>query len=268
MRRLGTDREGVRAGLISGASTIVVFAILGWGITHAPGWPKVRASFFDGHHFRESWPKIFGAFWLNVRLFLIAEVCVLVLALLVAVVRTIPGPALFPVRLLATAYTDVFRGVPTILLIYLFGFGVPPALNLSKPWNSPLLWGSVALILNYGAYVAEVFRAGIRSIHPSQMAAARSLGLSQAQALRHVVVPQALRRVIPPVLNDFVALQKDTALVAILGPLEALRQAYIYTAKNFNFTPYLGAALLFLALTIPLARITDWLIAREEGRRR
>jgi len=258
----------VRAGLISGASTVAVFVGLGWAITSAPGWPKVRAAFFDWHHFRESFPTIFGAFWLNVRLFLIAEVCVLLLALVVAVVRTVPGPAFMPARLLATIYTDVFRGVPTILLIYLFGFGVPPALGLERPWNSPLLWGSVALVLNYGAYVAEVFRAGIRSIHPSQMAAARSLGLSQRQALRHVIVPQAVRRVIPPVLNDFVALQKDTALVAILGPLEALRQAYIYTAKTFNFTPYLGAALLFLALTIPLARTTDWLIGREERRRR
>jgi polar amino acid transport system permease protein len=267
VKRIRSD-EGVRTGLIGGISSLVVFAVLGVGVANAPGWPKVRAAFFSWHHFRASFPTIFRAFALNVRLFLVAEVCVLALALLVAVVRNVPGPAFLPARIIATAYTDIFRGVPTILLIYLFGFGVPPALNLSRPWNSPVLWGSVALILNYAAYVAEVFRAGIRSIHPSQMAAARSLGLSQGQALRYIIVPQALRRVIPPVLNDFVALQKDTALVAILGPLEALRQAYIYTAKTFNFTPYLGAALLFLALTIPMARATDWLITREEDRRR
>ena len=262
------DHHGVRAGLIGGISSILVFVVLGTAIVNAPGWPKVRRAFFSWDHFRDSFPTIFRAFALNVRLFLVAEVFVLALALLVAVVRTVPGPAFLPARIIATAYTDIFRGVPTILLIYLFGFGVPPALNLERPWNSPVLWGSVALVLNYAAYVAEVFRAGIRSIHPSQMAAARSLGLSQWQALRFVIVPQAVRRVIPPVLNDFVALQKDTALVAILGPLEALRQAYIYTAKTFNFTPYLGAALLFLALTIPMARVTDWLITREESRRR
>jgi polar amino acid transport system permease protein len=260
--------KGVRAGVVGTLSTTVVFALLAVAVSRAPGWPKVHAAFFAGKHFRASFPKILSGFWLNVRLFIIAEICVLILALAVAVIRTIPGPALFPARLLATAYTDIFRGVPTILLIYLFGFGVPQMLGLSAPWNSPLLWGSVALILNYGAYVAEVFRAGIRSVHPSQMAAARSLGLSQRSGLRYVIVPQALRRVVPPVLNDFVALQKDTALVAILGPLEAFRQTQIYQAKTFNFTSYLGAAVLFLLLTIPLARITDWLISREEQHRR
>lgn len=261
------DADPRRGALIATVSTVGVFAGLTLLIVNAPGWSKVRDSFFNGHHLRRSMPDIVRGFGLNVRLFLIAEVFVLIIGLAVAVVRNLPGPALVPFRFLATAYTDVFRGVPTILLIYLFGFGMP-ALGLNRPWNSPLLWGTVALSLNYGAYVSEVFRSGIRSVHPSQMAAARSLGLSQWTAFRHVIVPQAIRRVIPPLLNDFVALQKDTALVATLGPLEALRHAQIYAASKFNYTAFVGAALLFLALTIPLARATDALLRRQERDRR
>ena len=256
-----------RGAAIATLSTVAFFGVVGLLVVQSPGWPKVRKAFFDGHHLRAAMPDILHGFWLNIRLFLVAELIVLAIGLLVAVVRTIPGPALFPIRLLATIYTDVFRGVPTILLIYLFGFGMP-ALGLEKPWNSPLLWGTVAISLNYGAYVAEVFRSGIRSVHPSQMAAARSLGLSQWKALRFVIVPQAVRRVIPPLLNDFVALQKDTALVATLGPLEALRNAQIYASSKFNYTAYVGAALLFLALTIPLARLTDVMLQRQERGRR
>ena len=252
---------------IATTSTVAFFGIIAILVVRSPGWPKVHKAFFNGERFKASMPDILHGFGLNVRLFLIAEVIVLAVGLLVAVVRNVPGPALFPLRLLATIYTDVFRGVPTILLIYLFGFGMP-ALGLEKPWNSPLLWGTVAISLNYGAYVAEVFRAGIRSVHPSQMAAARSLGLSQWKAFRFVIIPQAVRRVVPPLLNDFVALQKDTALVATLGPLEALRNAQIDASSTFNYTAYVGAALLFLALTVPLARITDLMLVRQERGRR
>nr|WP_276515382.1 amino acid ABC transporter permease [Actinomadura coerulea] len=205
-------------------------------------------------------------FWLNVRIFLIAEVAILVLGLLVALARGLRTPLLFPVRALAVAYTDVFRGIPTILLVYLVGFGLP-ALRLQGLPESPAVLGGFALVLSYGAYVAEVFRAGIDSIHPSQRAAARSLGLSKAQSLRYVVLPQAVRRVVPPLLNDFASLQKDTALVAVLGPLEALRQAQIHSAETFNYTPYLATAVLFIALTVPMARFTDHLAARAERRR-
>ena len=261
-------RKGTRSGLIGGASTIVVFALLSLAVTQAPGWPDVRRSFLDVGKMREAFPEIVRHFGTNVKVFILVEVAVLTLGLLVAVVRTVPGPALMPFRLLGVMYTDVFRGLPTLLLIFLFGFGVPPAFKLERPWNSPILWASVALTLNYGAYVAEVFRSGINSVHPSQMAAARSLGLSQWQAYRFVVVPQATRRVIPPLLNDFVALQKDSALIAAIGPIEALRQAYISTTKNFNFSPYLAAGLLFLAITIPLARFADYLVRRSESGRR
>ncbi|MBJ7369270.1 MAG: amino acid ABC transporter permease, partial [Ilumatobacteraceae bacterium] len=190
---------------------------------------------------------------------------IVVLALLVAITRNSRSPALFPLRALAIAYTDIMRGVPVLLWIYLIGFGVP-GLGMDRPWNSPLLWGSVALVLTYAAYVAEVFRAGIDGVHESQRAAARSLGLSNMQSLRFVVLPQAIRKVIPPLMNDLVSLQKDVALVSLIGPVEILRQAGIDKSKFANFTPYLAAAAIFLLLTIPLTRTTDWLIERERRR--
>jgi len=181
------------------------------------------------------------------------------------VLRSLPGPVFFPIRAIAIGYTDVFRGIPTILVIYILGFGAP-ALQLSGVPISPLFWGVVALVLVYSAYVAEVYRAGIESVHPSQEAAARSLGLSRSQSLRFVVLPQAVRRVVPPLLNDFIGLQKDSALVALIGPVEAFRQSQIEESASFNFTPYLATALLFVLATIPLARFTDWLIARDRRR--
>jgi polar amino acid transport system permease protein len=169
------------------------------------------------------------------------------------------------VRVLTIAYTDIMRGVPVILSIYLIGFGVP-GLGLERPWNSPLLWGSVALVLTYASYVAEVFRAGIESIHESQRAAARSLGLSNWQTMRFVVLPQAIRRVVPPLMNDMVSLQKDVALVSLIGPIEILRQAGVDKSKFANFTPYVVAAVIFLMMTIPLTRTTDYLLERERRR--
>ncbi|HET9323085.1 MAG TPA: amino acid ABC transporter permease, partial [Gaiellaceae bacterium] len=203
----------------------------------------------------------------NIEIFLIAEVFILVFGLAIAIFRSLPGPVFFPVRLLMVVYADFFRGIPTILVIYLLGFGVP-ALNIAGVPRSALLWGVVALVLVYSAYVSEVYRAGIESIHPSQEAAARSLGLSRAKALRFVVIPQAVRRVIPPLLNDFIGLQKDTALVGLLGVVEAFRQSQIEVAATFDYTPYFATALLFVALTIPLARFTDWLVARQRRRQR
>ena len=202
---------------------------------------------------------------MNVKIFLAAEVFILVFALFVAVLRGLPGPVFFPLRALATIYADLFRGIPTILVIYILGFGVT-ALQLPGVPTSELFWGAVALVLVYSAYVSEVYRAGIESVHPSQAAAARSLGLTHGQALRFVVIPQAVRRVIPPLLNDFIGLQKDTALVALLGVVEAFRQSQIDVSATFNYTPYICTAILFIAITIPLARFTDWLIARDKRR--
>ena len=248
-------------------STTVFFGLIAVLVVNSPGWSEVKRSFFNREIFDASFPSIADAFLLNVRIFLIAEVFILVAALGIAVLRSLPGPVFFPLRALAVGYTDVFRGIPTILVVYILGFGAP-ALQIQGVPTDPLFWGIVSLVLVYSAYVAEVYRAGIESVHPSQEAAARSLGLTQPQALRFVVLPQAVRRVVPPLLNDFIGLQKDTALVALIGPVEAFRQSQIEVAGSFNYTPYLVTALLFLLLTIPLARFTDWLIARDRRRQR
>ena len=263
--RILGDLRGARNVGIAVTSTVVFFAVIVVVIVTSAGWPEVRKAFFDRKLFGDSFPEIAHAFLLNIRIFCIAEALILVFALAIAVLRGLPGPVLFPFRLLAVLYTDLFRGIPTILVIYILGFGAP-ALQLSGVPRSPLFWGVTALVLVYSAYVAEVYRAGIESVHPSQEAAARSLGLSRAQTLRHVIVPQAVRRVIPPLLNDFIGLQKDSALVALIGPIEAFRQSQIDVAATFNYTPYVATALLFILLTIPLARLTDWLIARDRRR--
>jgi polar amino acid transport system permease protein len=265
-RILGGGGPG-RSTLIAAASTIAFFGLLVLLVTSSPGWPQVREQFFDWEIFKQSLRDIAPRLPVTIKIFLIAEVFILALGLAIAILRSLPGPVFFPIRLLTVIYTDFFRGVPTILVIYLFGFGVP-ALAISGVPRSEFVWGIVALVLVYSAYVSEVYRAGIESIHPSQEAAARSLGLSRTKALRFVVVPQAVRRVIPPLLNDFIGLQKDTALVALIGPVEAFRQSQIEVAGNFDYTPYFATALLFVALTIPMARFTDWLVARERRRRR
>ncbi len=239
---------------------------LGALILTSPGWPEVRDTFFSWSAFRDSFPDVLKAFWLDVRIFLVVEVAVLVLGLIVALIRITRGPALFPIRLLAIVYADVFRGIPTILLIYLIGFGVP-ALGLAGVPTGHVVLGGFALLLSYGAYVSEVYRAGIRSVHRSQHDSALAIGLTERQALRHVVIPQGVRRVGPPLLNDFISLQKDVALISILGVAgEAFRTAQIETSFTFNFTPLVGAAMLYICITIPLARLLDhWEQGRERG---
>jgi polar amino acid transport system permease protein len=263
--RLVGERSALRSTLVALVSTIVFFGVVGWVVVNSPGWPAVQESFFNGKYFASSFPSIVRAFWVNVQIFLIAEVLILVLGLVVAVLRSLPGAVFFPVRLLTTAYVDVFRALPGVLVIYILGFGIP-ALGLSGIPVDPFFYAVVALTLVYSAYVSEVYRSGIESVHPSQEAAARSLGLSRFGALRHVILPQAVRRVIPPLLNDFIGLQKDTVLVSYIGVVEIFRQSYIQQAGNFNFTPYLVTALVFVVMTIPLARLTDWLMARDKRR--
>ena len=258
--------EGRRAVWIAVASTVIFFTAVALVITNAPGWPEVKQTFFDWQVFKDSFPEVARAFLLNVKMFCIAEVFILVFALLLAVLRSLPGPVFFPLRALGIAYADFFRGVPTILVIALLGFGAP-ALQINGIPLSTTFWGIVSLVLVYTAYVSEVYRAGIESVHPSQDAAARSLGLTHFQSLGTVVLPQAVRRVIPPLLNDFIGLQKDTALVGFLGAIEAFKQSQIDAAATFNYTPLIAAAVLFVALTIPLARFTDWLVERDRRRR-
>jgi polar amino acid transport system permease protein len=254
--------------LIASISTVVFLALLVGLFLLAPGRDKVLEAFFSPHHFRDSFGMVWDGFQTNVKLMIAAQAIVLVFALLIAVVRGLPGPAAFPLRMLAIAYVDFFRGVPLILVVLVIGLGVP-ALGIDIIYTrDPFYYGLVSLVLVYSAYVAEVYRAGIESIHTSQVAAARSLGLSHGQSLRHVVVPQAVRRVIPPLLNDFIGLQKDTALVSFIGVAESARQAQSYTAITFNFTAYTVAAIFFIALTIPLARFTDYLVERDRRRMR
>lgn len=264
-RRAFRRRRDLRRGLLAAALTAALLVALALVVTGSPGWPSVRATYFDVDDFRATFPEILRAFGTNVVLFCIAEVLILALALTVAVVRVIPSPWLMPLRVVATVYTDLFRGMPTLLVVLLIGFGVP-ALGLSGTPTSPFWLGVIALTLCYGAYVAEVLRAGVLSIHPSQWASGRAIGLSYGQTLRAVVLPQAVRRVLPPLLNDFVSLQKDTALLSAIGVVEALRQAQIYSSRDFVFTPMVAAALLFVLITIPFARFTDWLALRQARR--
>ena len=266
--RQALARRRARRNALVGMTSLVGFvALVSFLVGQTSGWPVVQETFFNGEEFWASMPELLQAFLLNVRIFLIAEPLILILSLVIALVRTLQAPVFLPLRLVATVYVDVFRGVPTILVIFLLGFGMP-ALNLQGLPTDPIFWGTAALVLSYTAYVAEVFRAGIGSVHPSQRMAARSLGLSTGQTNRHVVLPQAIRTVVPPLLNDFISLQKDTALVAVLGPIEVLRQAQIDASSTFNYTPYVAAALIFIALTIPMTRFADWVHARMSRRQR
>ena len=254
-----------RSVAIATVSTLVVVGALIVLIPKAPGWDRVRKAFFDGQVFTDTFPGLVDAFWLDVQILLWSTPPIIVVSLLVALARNTRSPALFPLRAFAVIYTDVMRGIPVILLVFLIGFGVP-ALGLSRTWSNPLIWGSVTLVLSYSAYTAEIIRAGIDAVHESQRAGARSLGMTGTQTMRTVVLPQAFRKIVPPLMNTFVSLQKDVALVSLIGPVEILRQAGIYKATYANFTPYVGASLIFLAMTIPCTRLADWLLARQRKR--
>ncbi|MEU0894087.1 amino acid ABC transporter permease [Streptomyces massasporeus] len=268
-RRLDRERHkrarARRATAIGALSTLVTAVVLYLVVVNAPGWPRTKETFFDWGYAREALPKVLEGLWLNIRLLLICGAAVLVLGMLIAVARTLRGPVFFPLRFLAAAYTDFFRGLPLIINLMIVVLGVP-ALRLQGVTVDPVLLGGTALTLTYSAYVAEVFRAGIESVHPSQRAAARSLGLNNRQALRYVVLPQAVRRQVPPLLNDLVSLQKDTGLVSIGGAVDAVRAADIIVGRSLNYTPYIVAGLVFVALTIPMTRFTDWVTARLDRR--
>jgi polar amino acid transport system permease protein len=242
--------------LIAAVSSVVVIGGLAALVLTSPGWPTVKETFFSWSEFKNAFPEVLSGFWLDVKVFMVVEVVVLVVALAIALIRINRSPGLLPVRLLATVWVDLFRGVPTVLLVYLIGFGIP-ALELEGLPTDPVVLGAIALTLSYSGYVSEVYRAGINSVHRGQRDAALSVGLTETQTMRHVVLPQAIRRVGPPLLNDFVALQKDVALISIIGPQEAFRVAQIYQGENFNYTPIIAAALLYLVITVPLARIVD-----------
>ncbi len=254
-----------RSTLIAVASTLVFATVCAITVLNSPGWPRVQEQFFDVDIAWASLPRILKGLWLNIRVLVVAAACVVVFGLTIAALRTLRGPVFFPIRALAALYTDLFRGLPLIIVLYIVGFGVP-GLRLPGVPTSPVILGTVALVLTYSAYVAEVFRAGIESVHPSQRAAARSLGLSYRQTMRLVVIPQALRRVTPPLLNDFVAMQKDVGLISLLGAVDAVRAAQIESSQSFDFTPYVVAGILFVLLAFPSARFADALAARAVRR--
>lgn len=252
--------------IVATISTTIVVVALVLLVPLAPGWERVRKAFFDGEILVQTFPDLLRAFLIDIAIFAWCAPLIAIWSLVIALCRDARSPSLYPLRLFATAYNDLFRGVPVILVIYLIGFGVP-GLGLPRPWNSPYIWGSLALILSYSAYVAEVYRAGIESIHESQRSAAKSLGLSQADIMRFVVLPQAIRRVIPAGMNNLISLQKDVALLSFVGPVEILRQAGVQKSLLANFTPYVGAAIIFLAVTVPATRAADHMIARQRRER-
>ena len=267
-RREHYEQQQRRKSLIIAAiSTIFVVVAVIIFVPMTPGWEKVQKSFFNATVLAKTFPKLLDAFKVNIMIFAWSAPAIAVLGLMIALARDTKAPALFPLRIFGAAFTDIFRGVPVILTVYLIGFGIP-GLGLPRPWNSPFIWGSLALILTYSAYVAEIFRAGIDSVHPSQRSAALSLGLSERQVMRDVILPQAVRNVVPSQMNMLIALQKDVSLLSFIGPVEIFRQAGVYKSLFANFTPYVGAAIIFLIVTIPATRYADYLMARQMRERR
>lgn len=260
------NEEGARAGVVAVVSTVVFFGVAALLVVSSPNWPRVRDQFFNPDDLLESWPAVLGGFWLNLELFVYAMLLIPVVSLVIAVMRSLRGPAFFPLRLLAVVFTDVFRGIPLILLILLLGFGVP-ALDIRGLPNGATFWGIVALTLSYSAYTAEIYRSGIDAVPESQRASARALGLTQWQSLRFAILPQAVRNVVPALMNTVVSLQKDVALISVLGVRDAVREAQIYTTRTFNYTSYVVATLLFLAISVPLTRFVDWYVTRDRSRR-
>jgi polar amino acid transport system permease protein len=266
-REAARRRAARKSAVVAAISTAGVSLLLYVAVTSAPGWDRVQVSFFSYEYAAKALPEVLRGLWLNLRVMVVCEILILAIGLALAVARTSRSPILFPLRILSAAYTDVFRGLPLLLVILLLGLGVP-ALRIGGLTNSVVVWGSAALVLTYSAYVAEVLRAGIESVHPTQRMAARALGMTPTQTTRYVVLPQAIRRVIPPLLNDFVSLQKDSGLISVLGAIDAIKAAGIITATSFNFTPYVTAGVVFVLLTIPMARFADAVSVRIDRQQR
>lgn len=259
-------RERFVPAALSIATTIAVFAVAARAVTSAEFWPVIRRQFFDTSAMLDSLPQVWAGFLVNLRVWAISLVFIAVLGLLIAVMRSLTGPWAAPLRVFSIVYIDLLRGMPSLLLVLLFGFGVP-ALQLPGLPTGRLFWGTVALVLGYAAYTSEVYRSGMEAVHDGQRAAAKALGLTQWQILRHAIIPQAIRNVVPALLNLMVALQKDVALLSVIGVREAVREAQIYTSRTFNFSSMVTATLLFLLATIPLARLTDRVARRDQERR-
>ena len=264
-RRVFRRQQTTRSVLVSLASTATFGVVMGFVLVNSPGWQVARDTFFSPEYFVAALPSVWEGLLLNLQVLQVAVVGVAIMSVLLAGIRSLKGPVFFPLRVLAAAYTDLFRGVPFLIVLYLIGFGVP-ALGLTNRIIPIELLGTVALVLTYSSYVAEVLRAGMEAVHPSQRLAARSLGLSHYRALRLVVMPQAIRKVTPALMNDFVSMQKDVGLISVLGAVDAVRAAQIQVADSYNYTAYVVAGLMFVALSWPFIRLTDWLAARQKAR--
>ena len=263
-RRRYRRARTTRSLLISAISTLIIAALIVVILATSPGWKTTQQTFFNWEYAKSSFPAVLSGMWLNIRMLLVAATGVAIFATLLAAARTLGGPVFFPIRFLAAAYTDIFRGVPFIVVLYIIGFGIP-ALNPSRRIDVTLL-GTIALVITYTSYVSEVLRAGLESIHPSQRYAARSLGLTHGQTMRHIIVPQAVRKVTPALMNDFISMQKDVGLISVLGATDAIRAAQVQQATTYNFTSYVVAGLLFIVLSFPFIRLSDWYTARLRKR--
>lgn len=263
-RRRYRRTRTTRSLLISAISTLVIAALIVVILASSPGWKTTQQTFFNWEYAKSSFPAVLSGMWLNIRMLLVAATGVAIFATLLAAARTLGGPVFFPIRFLAAAYTDIFRGVPFIVVLYIIGFGIP-ALNPSRRIDVTLL-GTIALVITYTSYVSEVLRAGLESIHPSQRYAARSLGLTHGQTMRYIIVPQAVRKVTPALMNDFISMQKDVGLISVLGATDAIRAAQVQQANTYNFTSYVVAGLLFIVLSFPFIRLSDWYTARLRKR--
>lgn len=263
-RRAYRKRQQLKSVITSLISTIVLAAIIVVGLEMSPGWPRVKETFFSPEYFAASLPEVLTGPWLNVKVLVVALIGVAIFATLIALVRTSNNPVLFPLRVLAALYTTIMRGIPMIVVLYLIGFGIPGLGIFGR--IDPSLLGTIAVVMGYSAYVAEVLRAGFNDVHPSQRASARSLGLTAGQTTRMIVIPQALRKVAPALMNDFISMQKDVGLISVLGAVDAVRAAQIEVASTYNFTPYVVASLLFILMSVPFILLNDWYTARLRKR--
>ncbi|KFF31340.1 amino acid ABC transporter permease [Bifidobacterium bombi] len=263
-RRAYRRRQSEKSVATSVASTVVLVVLIVIGLHVSPGWPRVRESFFSGKYFIQSFPSILKGLWINIQVLIVAVIGVAILGTLIAVIRTSKSPVLFPLRALVTLYTTVMRGIPMIVVLYLIGFGIPGLAIFGR--ISPVVLGTIAVVMSYSAYIGEVLRAGFQDVNPSQRASARSLGLTNGQTIRIVVIPQALRSVAPALMNDFISMQKDVGLISTLGVVDAVRAAQIASMKTFNYTPYVVASLLFILLSVPFIFLNDWYSAKLRAR--
>lgn len=263
-RRAWRRKRQLRSVAISMLSTVVLALVVVVCLQMSPGWPHVKETFFSAEYFAKCFPEVLDGLWLNLRILIVAVIGVAILATLIALIRTSRNPVMFPLRVIAAVYTTVMRGIPMIVLLYLIGFGIP-GLGLFGRID-PAILGTIAIVLGYAAYVAEVLRAGFNDVHPSQRASARSLGLTAGQTTWLVVIPQALRKVTPALMNDFISMQKDVGLISVLGAVDAVRAAQIEVASSYNFTPYVVASLLFILMSVPFILLSDWYSERLRRR--